>query len=45
MGAHYVKATLEYAETYNADVVREREEFARKFIGDMTCFFEPLGLR
>ncbi len=37
MGARYVKATLEYAETYSADVVREREEFARKFIGDMNA--------
>ena len=34
MGAHYVKATLEYAETYSTDAVREREEFARKFIRD-----------
>ena len=35
MGAHYVKATLEYAETYSDDVVREREEFARQFMKEM----------
>ena len=37
MGARYVKATLEYAETYSADVVREREEFARQFTRDMNA--------
>ena len=35
MRAHYVKATLEYAETYSDDVAREREEFASKFIEDV----------
>ncbi|MDG6933746.1 MAG: IS630 family transposase [Nitrososphaerota archaeon] len=35
MGVHYVKATLEYAETYSDDVVREREEFARQFMKEM----------
>ena len=35
MGARYVKATLEYAGTYSADSVMEREEFARQFMKDM----------
>ena len=35
MGAHYVKAALEYAETFNDEVVKEREEFARAFIEDV----------
>ena len=35
MGAHYVKATLEYAETYSREVVSEREEFAARFMKDM----------
>ena len=35
MGAHYVKAVLEYAEAYGPEVASEREEFAGKFIRDM----------
>ena len=35
MGAHYVKATLEYAGTFSDEVVKEREEFARAFIEDV----------
>ena len=35
MGAYYVKATLEYAETFSDEVVKEREEFAREFIADV----------
>ena len=35
MGAHCVKATMEYAETFSDEVVKEREEFARAFIEDM----------
>jgi len=35
MGAHYVKAVLEYTETFSDEVVKEREEFARTFIEDV----------
>ena len=35
MGAHYVKTTLEYAETFSDEVVKEREEFAGAFIEDV----------
>jgi hypothetical protein len=37
MGAHYVRATLEYAETYSREVASEREEFAVRFISDMNA--------
>jgi transposase len=37
MGAHYVKATLEYAETYSREVASERDEFAVSFISDMNA--------
>ena len=37
MGAHYVKAVLEYAEAYSPEVASEREEFTSKFIRDMNA--------
>ena len=37
MGAHYVKATLEYADTCSVDAVRKREKFATKFIRDTSA--------
>ena len=37
MGAHYVRATLECAETYSVDAVSKREKLARKFIRDMSA--------
>jgi hypothetical protein len=37
MGAHYVNATPEYAETYGREVDSEREEFAVRFISDMNA--------
>ncbi|MCL5253657.1 MAG: transposase [Candidatus Thermoplasmatota archaeon] len=37
MGAHYVRATLECAETYSTDAFSKREKLARKFIRDMSA--------
>lgn len=41
-GTHYGKATLEYVDTYSADAVREKEEFARRFIRDIDAKSDDL---
>ena len=35
MGANYVKAMLEYSETYSLAVLRKREKFTVRFIREM----------